>query len=308
MLAESSNHARVIADHGAAYIVDDGRSPRRVTARRCDPVVGDWVVVDGDRITEVLPRRSVFSRRAAGKETREQVLASNVDVAFVVAAANDINLRRIERYLAIAWQSGAMPAVVITKSDLVERPQAISFGAPLVLTSCVTREGVDELGAMLQPAKTGVMLGPSGVGKSSLINLLAGAEVMRTRETHRSGQGRHMTSHRQLVTLGSGGMIIDTPGLREAQLWHGDDALGDVFADIEELSLRCRFNDCSHRVEPGCAVVASVDPARLESYRKLQRELLAVASKSDARLRQDERRKWRQIAVANRARERYLRR
>lgn len=308
MLTENVNHARVIADYGAQYLVDDGASARRVTARLCDPVVGDWVVVEGDLVTEVLPRRSAFSRRSSGRETAEQVLAANVDVAFVVAAATDVNLRRLERYLTIAWQSGAVPAVVITKADVTQAVEVEFPGVEVIVTSSVTGQGIDDLARMLEPAKTGVLLGPSGVGKSSLINRLVGVDVMRTSEVHRSGGGRHMTTHRQLIKLPGGGAIIDTPGLREAQLWQGDGALSEVFGEIEELAGQCRFSDCAHETEPGCAVRAAVDPARLRSYRKLQRELLAVARKSDARLRQDERRKWRQIALANREHDRYLRR
>ncbi len=301
--------SRVIADFGAEYLVDDGGVARRARARRCDPAVGDWVVLDGDLITEILPRRTVFSRRAAGDENREHVLAANVDVAFVVAAATDINVRRLERYLTIAWQSGASPVVVLTKTDLVERLDDVPLAAPVIATSCVSGQGVDAIEDELRPARTGVLIGPSGVGKSTLINTLLGAELMRTREIHTgSGEGRHMTSHRQLVRLPSGGMIIDTPGLREAQLWEGDEALGSVFADIEELALQCRFSDCRHETEPGCAVKAGVDPGRLASYRKLQRELRSIAARSDARLRIDERRKRRQIEMANRARTRYLRR
>lgn len=295
---------RVTADYGADYLVDDGSSSRRVRARRCDPVVGDWVVVEGGFITDVAPRRTVFSRRAPGARTAEQVLAANVDVAFVIATANDVNVRRIERYLTIAWQSGASPVVVITKADLVESIEAIAVPAPVIVTSAVTGDGVDAIRHELQPDKTGVLLGPSGAGKSSLINRLLGAEVAQTRDVHRSGEGRHMTSRRELFAVPGGGAIIDTPGLREAQLWIGDDALSAAFDDIEQLALRCRFSDCKHETEPGCMVRESVDPARLQSYRKLQRELRAVAAKSDARLRQDERRRWRQITLANRERER----
>jgi ribosome biogenesis GTPase / thiamine phosphate phosphatase len=293
----------VIADYGADYLVDDGASAWRAVAKRCDPAVGDWVTLDGGFITEVLARRTVFSRRAAGVETREQVLAANVDVAFVVAAAIDVNVRRIERYLTIAWQSGATPVVVITKADLVDAFDEPPVAAPIVLTSSVTGQGVEEIRAELHPRKTGVLLGPSGVGKSTLINHLMGADVMRTREIHRSGEGRHMTSHRQLVHLPGGGMIIDTPGLREAQLWEGEEALSGIFEDIEALATRCRFADCSHETEPGCAIKAaidtgSLDPERFGSYRKLQRELRAVAAKSDARLRAEDRKKWKQIATA----------
>lgn len=302
MVPNSDTTPRVIADYGAAYLIDDGISTRRARARRCDPAVGDWVALDGDLIVDILPRRSVFSRKVAGMEARQQVLAANVDVAFVVAAVTDINLRRIERYLTIAWQSGATPVVVVTKADLVTAVDEPTVPAPVMVTSNVTGEGVDAVAAQLRPDKTGVLLGPSGAGKSSLINRLVGMDVMRTREVHRSGEGRHMTSHRELVQLPGGGMIIDTPGLREAQLWAGDDALGEVFDDIEKLALQCRFNDCNHETEPGCAVRESVDPARLRSYRKLQRELRAVAAKSDFRIRSEERRKWKLINMTARSR------
>jgi ribosome biogenesis GTPase len=323
--------ARVIADYGAEYLVHDGETPSRAvpgSRMRTEgwtlPVVGDWVALarrdPTDVIHALLDRRTAFSRRAASVETKEQVLAANVDVALVVAAATDVNPRRIERYLTIAWQSGAVPVVLLTKADIAGSAEsmraeleAVSMGTPVVVTSSVTGEGVDEIARLLQPARTGVLLGPSGAGKSTLINRIVGIDLMRTRLIHRSGEGRHVTSHRQLVQLPGGGMIIDTPGLREAQLWEGEDALGNLFEDIEQLALQCRFPDCAHASEPGCAVKAaladgSLDGGRLQSYRKLQRELRAIAMKSDARLRGDERRKWKQIALAQKARGRYLRR
>jgi ribosome biogenesis GTPase / thiamine phosphate phosphatase len=264
----------------------------------------------------VVERRTVFSRKVSSKESKEQVLAANVDVAFVVAAATDVNARRIERYLTIAWQSGAVPIVLMTKADIVDSPddlraelEAVAMGTPVLVTSSVTGEGMDEITRRLQPALTGVLLGPSGAGKSTLINRIVGADVMRTRIIHRSGEGRHMTSHRQLVQLPGGGMIIDTPGLREAQLWEGEDGLGNLFDDIEELVLRCRFTDCAHNTEPGCAIKTamadgSLDAARFNSYRKLQRELRAIAAKSDARIRIEERKKWKQIAMAGKTKAR----
>jgi ribosome biogenesis GTPase len=293
----------------------------RATARHVDPAVGDWVAVEGDAIKGVVERRTVFARQSPGGETRQQVLAANVDVAFVVAAASDVNVRRIERYLTVAWQSGAMPVVVLTKADLLDSSrdvltelESVAATSPVAVTSSVSGEGLDDITRQLQPNRTGVLLGPSGAGKSTLINSIVGMAVMRTREVHgSSGEGRHMTSHRQLVQLPDGGMIIDTPGLREAQLWEGEDALAAVFHDIEELALRCRFNDCGHRSEPGCAIKAALadgtlDARRFESYRKLQRELRAIAARSDARIRLEERRKWKQITIANRARDRYSKR
>jgi ribosome biogenesis GTPase / thiamine phosphate phosphatase len=319
--------ARVTADFGAEYLVQDDQGPIRASAGRhlrndslLLPAVGDWVALlrrePVATVHGVVERRTVFSRKVSSNESKEQVLAANVDVAFVVAAATDVNARRIERYLTIAWQSGALPVVLMTKADVADSPddlraelEAVSMGTPVLVTSSVTGEGMDEITRRLQPALTGVLLGPSGAGKSTLINRIVGTDVMRTRLIHRSGEGRHMTSHRQLVQLPGGGMIIDTPGLREAQLWEGEDGLANLFDDVEELALRCRFTDCGHQTEPGCAIKAaladgSLDVARFESYRKLQRELRAIAAKSDARIRIEERRKWKQIAIAGKTRAR----
>ena len=321
--------ARVIADYGSECLVHDGIDSSRANVGRhlrndgaTMPAVGDWVSLlkrePVGAILGVVPRRTEFARKAPGTETREQVLAANVDVAFVVAAATDVNARRIERYLTIAWQSGAVPVVLLTKADIAEsledlraELEAVAMGTPVVVTSAVTGDGIGEILRELQPARTGVLLGPSGAGKSTLINRIVGSDLMRTRLIHRSGEGRHMTSHRQLVQLPQGGMIIDTPGLREAQLWEGEEALVNVFEDIDELALTCRFTDCGHATEPGCAIKAALeagtlDEGRFRSYRKLQRELRAVAAKSDARIRLEERKKWKQIAVANKVRTRLV--
>ncbi|HEX7264226.1 MAG TPA: ribosome small subunit-dependent GTPase A [Candidatus Dormibacteraeota bacterium] len=321
--------ARVIADFGAEYLLHDGEESLRAAAGRHLmngggqlPAVGDWVAIRHREplaaIHGWVERKTAFSRKVASTETKEQVLAANIDVAFVVASAQDVNARRIERYLTMAWQSGAMPVVVLTKSDIAASPdelrqelEAAALGTPVLMTSAITGEGIDELAEQLRPARTGVLLGPSGAGKSTLINRMAGADVMKTRSVHRSGEGRHMTSHRELIQVPEGGMIIDTPGLREAQLWKGEDALANLFDDVEEIARQCRFNDCEHNSEPGCAIKAALaggelSPARLESYRKLQRELRSVAVRSDARLRSEERRKWKQISVDNKLRQRLI--
>jgi ribosome biogenesis GTPase / thiamine phosphate phosphatase len=319
--------ARVTADFGAEYLVQDAEGPTRATAGRnmrndglLQPAVGDWVaLLRRDPVASVhgvVERRTLFSRKVSSRESKEQVLAANVDVAFVVAAATDVNARRIERYLTIAWQSGALPIVLLTKADVVDSTddllaelEAVSTGTPVLVTSSVTGQGMDEITRRLQPALTGVLLGPSGAGKSTLINRIVGSDVMKTRLTHHSGEGRHMTSHRQLVQLPGGGMIIDTPGLRAAQLWEGEEGLTNLFDDIDELALRCRFTDCGHGTEPGCSVKAaiadgSLEIARFDSFLKLQRELRAIAAKSDARIRIEERRKWKQIAMAGKTRAR----
>jgi len=321
--------ARVIADFGAEYLLHDGEESLRAAAGRHLrndggqlPAVGDWVALRHREpvgtIHGCVERKTAFSRKVASVETKEQVLAANVDIAFVVASGQDVNVRRIERYLTMAWQSGAMPVVVLTKADIAASAddlrselEAAAPGTPVVVTSAITGEGIESLAAVLRPARTGVLLGPSGAGKSTLINRMAGADVMKTRTVHRSGEGRHMTSHRELIQLPMDGMLIDTPGLREAQLWTGADGLESLFEDVERIARDCRFNDCEHRSEPGCAIKSAIergelDAARLESYRKLQRELRAVAARSDARVRSEERRKWKQISSDNKVRSRLI--
>jgi len=309
--------ARVSADFGVRFLVESVTGP--VTALLSGPLrqagrpvaVGDWIGLRGQagpgQICHVLPRRSAIRRNAPDTEADEQVLAANIDLVFLASAiGSDFNLRRIERLLTVAYQSGAAPVVLLTKSDLDEvRPYEnrlveIAPGVPVVAVSGLRGEGIDAVRSQLTRGKTAVLIGSSGVGKSTLINRLLGADVLRTREVHRGGQGRHTTSHRQLIRLPGGGLIIDTPGLREIQMWAGGDALSEAFADIEELAGRCRFNDCQHRQEPGCAILAaeadgSLDSSRLTNYRKLQGELQAIQVRADVRLRLEERRKWKLI-------------
>jgi ribosome biogenesis GTPase len=276
------------------------------------PAVGDWVAAaarpeeQAATIHAVLPRRTSFVRKAAMSVATEQVVAANVDVAFLVASMNaDLNARRLERYLATAWQSGAAPVVVLTKADLAQDPEAeiaeaeaVAFGAPVLAVSVVTGEGLEALAAHLKPAETAVLVGSSGVGKSSLVNALAGETLMSVAAI-RAGDdhGRHTTTHRELFRLASGALILDTPGMRELGLLHADDGLSTTFEDIEALAEGCRFGDCRHSNEPGCAIRAALesgvlDAGRWKSFQKLQRELQHQARKEDPVAREAYRRKW----------------
>ena len=279
--------ARVAVQHRGVFVVYGASGERRVPSIP-DVAVGDWVGLHGDGIAATMPRRSAITRNAAGGRTERQVLAANIDVAFLVNALGaDLEPRRLERYLVAVWQSGATPVVALTKSDLhadaSEQALAVEeavVGVPVHLVSGVTGEGCAELRSYLQPGVTGVLLGSSGVGKSTLANRFLGEERLRTQAVRADDEaGRHTTSHRELVLLPGGGLLIDTPGLREVQLWADDDgALELAFADIDELSQACRFTDCAHVREPGCAVLEAVDDGRLSldrvrSWRSLQREL-----------------------------------
>jgi len=263
------------------------------------PAVGDWVVIDlqdsGEKaiIHNILPRKSKFSRNAAGENTREQIVAANIDTVFIVSSLNqDFNIRRLERYLTIAWNSGAKPVIVLSKADLCEDTQAkktevetVAFGVPIHIVSSLSGEGLNELEEYLDTGQTAALLGSSGVGKSTIINQLMGSEKMAVNKIRISdGKGKHTTTHRELIVLESGGIVIDTPGMREIQLWDGSDGIKESFEDIETLAQNCKFNDCQHDSEPGCAVKKAIEMGelsekRLESYRKLERELLFIERK-----------------------------
>jgi ribosome biogenesis GTPase / thiamine phosphate phosphatase len=282
------------------------------------PVVGDWVLAalrPGEgraTIRRLLVRRSRFSRAAAGRSTAEQIVAANVDTVLLVTSFNrDFNVRRIERYLALAWESGARPLVVLNKADLCtdhERwrieMQPVSQGVPVLVTSALRGDGMAQLDETIRTSGTTALLGSSGVGKSTIINALLGdgrQEVLPIRED--DDRGRHSTTTRQLFCLPRGGILIDTPGMRELQLWDAASGLEHAFADIEALAVACRFRDCSHHGEPGCAIAAAVEreelPAdRLDSYHRLQREDDFLRSRHDESARAERTRQAKQIARA----------
>lgn len=277
--------------------------------------VGDWVALLDDGTATLLPRSSLLSRGHASGTSRSQPLAANVDVVLVCASLSaPLPVRRVERLLTLAWESGAVPVVVLTKADLHPEPaaavEALAPHAPdvAVVTVSATTGDVDALAPYAAAGTTLVLLGASGAGKSTVVNALAGTEVMATGDVrHVDGKGRHTTSHRELVVLPSGAVVVDTPGLRGVALTGSQEGLALAFADVEDLALACRFSDCRHAGEPGCAVQASIDAgdlsaARMESWRKLQRELSFQARRTDARLRAEERARWKAIAKANRAR------
>jgi ribosome biogenesis GTPase len=280
------------------------------------PAVGDWVALQGTpdtghRIVQgVLPRRTAIVRRApTDSSAPEQVLGANIDVVLVMTSLNhELNPRRLERYLALAWGSGAQPVVVLSKADLapdhdaaLSAVAAVAGGAPIHLVSSITGLGLDGLLARLAPGRTVAIIGSSGVGKSTLVNALAGELVEVTGEIREDdARGRHTTSRRHLVLLPGGGLVLDTPGMRELGLVEADAGLDEVFEDVDALATECRFADCLHETEPGCAVRAAVDdgrldPRRLASRQKLERELARAERQRDPRTRAEERRKWRLI-------------
>ncbi|QFG01266.1 ribosome small subunit-dependent GTPase A [Psychrobacillus glaciei] len=288
--------------------------------REAFPAVGDWVVMEqmpGEEkgiIQEVLPRSSQFSRKVAGQTTDIQLIAVNVDYVFLVMSLNDdFNVRRLERYLLAAWDSGAAPVVVLTKKDACDdlayymnEVESVAFGVDVFAVSSVTSEGIDHLATLLSAGKTGALLGSSGVGKSSLINALSGEEVMVVSDIREDdSKGRHTTTHRELSLLPGGGLLIDTPGMREFQLWDSAEGVSASFKDIEELAEGCRFRDCQHKKEPGCAIQEAISNGTLKeeryrSYIKLLRELAHIERKNNVVAKKTEANKWKQITKNNR--------
>jgi ribosome biogenesis GTPase len=274
-------------------------------------VVGDWTAfseIDA-RIEAVLARRTKISRKAAGRRTQEQVLAANVDVLLLVSGLDhDFNLRRLERCLALASDSGVRPVLVLNKSDLCEdagkvlrEVRPVAAGAPVVLISALEGIGVDDLESYLRPGETAALIGSSGAGKSTLANRLLGFESQPVREVRsHDGRGRHTTTARELLLMPHGWLLLDMPGLREVQLWGDAEGVDQAFPEIASLAASCRFRDCRHQGEPGCAVAAAVEmgemgEGRLQNYHKLQRELAYLDTKQDERAALEQKRKWKQI-------------
>lgn len=296
--AEVAGKLRLAAEEGAEW-----------------PAVGDWVAAElrdhgsAAVILEVLPRRSQFVRKVAGKKIAEQVIAANVDVALLVTALDgDFNPRRVERYLTQCWESGARPVIVLNKADVCEAPQErikamekVACGVSVCSVSAKTGQGFDELEKYLARGQTIVLLGSSGVGKSTIVNRLLGQAIQNVREVRESdSRGRHTTTSREIFALSSGALLMDTPGLRELQLWDADEGISQTFVDVESLAGHCRFGNCRHDGEPGCAVQAAVDTgeldlSRLENWRKLERELAFLKRKVDPEARQNEKQRIRQL-------------
>jgi len=293
------------------------------TERSAWPAVGDWVAVQPvgpdeaplqAMIHAVLPRRTMFSRRAAGDRDQEQAIAANIDLALIVCGLDgDFNVRRIERYLTLSHASGVEAAIVLNKSDVcadlgarIDEAARVATGAPVVAITARAAGGIDPVLRLLRPGLTMALLGSSGVGKSTLVNQLLGVERQLVREVRESdSRGRHTTTYRELLPLPQGGALIDTPGMRELQLWADQDSLDSAFAEIAALAGECRFRDCSHVVEEGCAVQAAIevgelDASRWESYRKLRGEIAWHARQTDVQAAQAQKKKWKAIHKAMR--------
>ncbi|TJY41173.1 ribosome small subunit-dependent GTPase A [Cohnella pontilimi] len=296
--AQYSHTYKIVCESGERLANVTGKFEHLALTRGDFPAVGDWVSAEllDDRhavIHSVLPRQSAMTRKVAGQTNEEQIIASNVDELFIVNALNqDFNLRKIERYLILAWESGARPVVVLTKADLTEEAdlrvsevEAIAPGVPVHAVSALTNQGMEKLLPYLLPGQTIAVTGSSGTGKSTLLNWLSDANIQRVQGIREEdARGRHTTTHRELFVLPGGALLVDTPGMRELQLWDADEGWKEAFSDIEEMAAGCRFRDCRHEREAGCAVKAAIqqgtlDPKRLVNYFKTERELARLARK-----------------------------
>ena len=313
---EHKNSFRVYTQFGEVLAEISGKLRHEAVNRSDLPAVGDWVVIssrpEGDRVMihAVLPRRTSFARKIAGSRTEEQIVGANIDTVFLVTSLNqDFSLRRIERYLITAWESGAKPIIILSKADLCDRlpdaideVHAIARGVPIYAISVVTGFGLQDIAQYFKRGQTVALLGSSGVGKSTLINHLAGVEQLKVQTVREhDDRGKHTTTHRELVLLPAGGLVLDTPGMRELQLWDSDESLQLVFDDIEALAGRCFFSDCRHQDEPRCVIrealaAGTIDSERYQSYEKLQKELKYLARRRDKQSEIAEKKKWKKLS------------
>ncbi len=309
VIADSSQLYRVYTEKGEGPAVLTGSLLNTLAGRADYPAVGDWLLVDTEAghqhwiIRSILPRYSSLVRKVAGRLTEAQVLAANIDYVFIVNGLDggrNFNPRGIERYLAVAWDSGAQPVVVLNKADLCDdvpasviEAEAVAPGVPVIAVSAYTGEGLENVEAYASAGSTVVLTGRSGVGKSSIINRLAGKEVMETGEQRTQDlRGKHTTTHRELVRLSSGSLLIDTPGLRELAIWSDSDGINSAFPDIEEFAAECRFSDCTHTAEPGCAVKRAVtegtlEQSRYDNFLAMRKELDYLRSRRDEKSRKE---------------------
>ncbi|PAE12028.1 ribosome small subunit-dependent GTPase A [Niallia circulans] len=303
---------RVWTEYGELLCEVSGKLAYTAQSREELPAVGDWVIVsprileEKGTIINILPRVSKFSRKVAGNSTEEQIVAANVDTIFLVNSLNeDLNIRRIERYLTLTWESGASPVIVLTKADLVDDisekvtlVESVAFGIPIIVVSIVNNIGLETLKTFLSPGKTVALLGSSGVGKSTLTNYLCGynkQEVQGIRES--DAKGRHTTTNREMVLLPNSAVLIDTPGMRELQLWNSEEGISNSFSEIEEFAAYCKFRDCQHEKEIGCAVKLAIENGKIEeerllSYKKLLRELAFLERRQDKKAQSDQKKIW----------------
>lgn len=318
IISQEKGLYRLISENGEQWACVSGKFRHNAKSVSDFPAVGDFVLIDCNNMQEqaiihtLLPRKSVFIRKAAGTNHTEQIVAANIDTVFIcMSLNNDFNIRRLERYISVAWDSGAVPVIVLTKSDLcsnlekyINMTKEVAVGVDIIVTSGIDEDGYKKLLPYITDGKTVALIGSSGVGKSTLINRLLGEERLETNGLRNDDKGKHTTTHRELFLLKQGGMVIDTPGMRELGLWDAQTGLDKSFSDIEKLSEMCRFSNCNHTNEPGCAIKEAISKGELSkerwlSYQKLKAEN-KYAENSNEYL-EEKKEKFKKIAKINKS-------